>query len=198
MRVLFGRYACSPSGITPESLHAQKTCFAQKSFRSVVLGHINATQATKPHQKVYVASPDGQSSESRQNEDTLKLLDSLLGSMDEGEQARTLNAQRAASTSESDYSEVSETFEESTSLHQLSAPTRGDLYTSIGCDLLTLLWKPASACDFDASQHEYVSQFEFFTMLYLDRVWCMQACKADSSATFSSRSHTECKEVPDG
>ncbi|BDA46348.1 probable RHOMBOID-like protein 10, chloroplastic [Coccomyxa sp. Obi] len=52
--------------------------------------------------------------------------------MDEGEQARTASAQRATSTSESDYSEVSETFEDSASLHQLSAPTRGDVYTSIG------------------------------------------------------------------
>lgn len=127
-----------------ESFHAQKTCLAQKLSRSAVLGHINTAQAANTHQKVHVASRDGPSSESRQSEDTLKLLDSLLGSMDEGEQARPEIAQRAASTSESDHTEVSETSEDSASLPQLSATTRGDVYTSIGCDLLTVFWNPKS------------------------------------------------------
>ena len=136
MRVLCGRHACSASGITPESLHAQKTCLAQKPFRSALLGHINAAQAAKIPKKICVASRDVPSSESRQSEDTLKLLDSLLGSLDEGEQGRSEDGQTPARTIGKDHTEVSETFEDSASLHQVSAPTRGDIYTSIGCVLL--------------------------------------------------------------
>ena len=139
MNIVLGRGTLGPRSIAPEICHKIQRCSAHKPSLSAVLSRINGGKKSKPSQRLRAANIEGSPSDSSRSEDTLKLLDSLLGSVDESELAGTINPQRAVSTSASSTSSGSGSLEDLVSLQQLSAPLQGDIHTSIGCAEITIL-----------------------------------------------------------
>lgn len=133
MKVNFGRLTPGPRLIARESSQKLQTCGAHKPSNSAVLSRSNGGQWTRPTQKIHATISEGSPSDSPRSEDTLKLLDSLLGSVDESDVERTINNPSTVSISASDIPTESNSLEDVVSVQQLSAPLQGDIQTSIRC-----------------------------------------------------------------
>lgn len=126
MNVSFGRLTPGPRLIARGKSQKIQTCGAHKPSNSAVLSRSKGGQRTRPTQRICATNSEGSPSDSPRSEDTLKLLDSLLGSVDESDVERTINNQSAVSISGS-------SLEDLVSVQQLSAPLQGDVQTSIRC-----------------------------------------------------------------
>ncbi len=138
VNVVCGRQTLGPCLIAANASQRIRTYGAHKPSTYSLLGRRHGNKRARCSHVIFASSSQDSPLAPSRSEDTLKFLDSLLGSVDDGELEGTSISALPNTTLASNVPDGPDSVQDIVSVQQLSAPMRGDMQAGIRCAFVTV------------------------------------------------------------